>query len=109
MILAALTWLSGCTLADLARACDMTPTQAHRELRRLRIHPYRDGLYRAPKPARVSPALLAAVKVVCDRGGPLHIREAARKAGYNEQAVRRALRVLGWTSPGGAGAVWSAP
>ncbi len=108
MILAALRWLSGCTLADLARACEITPTEARRELARLHIHPYRDGLYRLPKPVkvspavlaavRVSPAVLAAVKVVCDRGGPLHIREAARRAGYNEPSVRRALRVLGWTS-----------
>lgn len=105
----ALTWLSGCTLADLARACSITPTEAHRELRRLHIHPGKDGLYRLPKPIKVSPAIVAAVKVVCDGGGPLHIREAARRSGYNVQAVRRALRVLGWTASGGAGSVWRAP
>lgn len=109
MIPAALTWLSGCTLYDLARACSITPTEAHRELRRLHIHPGKDGLYRLPKPVKVSPAIVAAVKVVCDRGGPLHIQEAARRAGYNEQAVRRALRVLGWTATDGAGSVWRAP
>ena len=106
---AALAWLSGCTLHDLARACSVTPTEARRELGRLRIRPGADGFYRAPRPVKVSPQVVAAVRVVCDRGGPLHIREAARRAGYNEQAVRRALRVLGWTATGGHGSTWRAP
>lgn len=106
---AALAWLSGCTLYDLACACDITTTEARRELGRLRIRPGADGLYRAPRPVKVSPAVVAAVRVVCARGGPLHIREVARRSGYAERTVRPALRVLGWTATGGHGSTWRAP
>ena len=105
----ALVWLSGCTIRDLARACSVTPVAARRWLIRRRIFPDADGLYRAPWYFAVSPAIVAAVGKVCARGGPLQIREAMRRSGYAEAAVRRALRVLGWRCNEGRGAMWRAP
>lgn len=106
---AALAWLSGCTLYELACACDITTTEARRELGRLRISPGADGFYRAPRPVKVSPNVVAAVRVVCDCGGPLSIKEVARRSGYAERTCRPALRVLGWTATGGHGSTWRAP
>ena len=106
---AALAWLSGCTLYELACACDITTTEARRELGRLRIRLGADGFYRAPRPVHVSPALLAAVRVVCKGGGPLSIKEVARRSGYAERTCRPALRALGWTATGGHGSMWRAP
>lgn len=106
---AALAWLSGCSVYDLARACDITAEEALRELGRLRICRSPDGLFRRPRPVKVSPAVLAAVQTVCACGGPLHVQEIARRAGYAERTVRPVLRAIGWSATGGHGSMWRAP